>query len=176
MKNQASAPKSARLPTPATNPQQVSWSAGEKPSEIFMATHVPADRWNGWAKPYFSQNECERLAVTQADYGDSLHFQYDEARNVWQEFNEEEDYREDCRTIVVDGELCHQIGSGFTWLECPDRPLQSVVESQRPEENVRKVRSTGYSAKRPPTPKQVEEGAGSLAIPGYPDTGEGLYL
>lgn len=176
MNKQAPAPNAVRPLGAVGNAQQVSWSGGEKASQVFTAAYIPADRWNGWAKPYFSQEECQRLAATQADFNDSIHFEYDPDRQVWQEFNEEEEYREDCRTRVVDGELCHQIGSGFTWLECTDQSPQSVVESERPAETVRKVRSTGYAAKRSTTPTPVGEGSGSLAIPGSLDTGGGLFL
>ncbi|WP_024821110.1 hypothetical protein [Arthrobacter sp. 31Y] len=173
MKNPALILQSERPPRLSADPQQVSWSGGEKPSEIFTAAYVPAERWNGWAKPYFSQDECLRLAATQAEFNDSLKFEYDSARQVWQEFNEEEDYRSDCRTMLVDGVPCHQIGSGFTWMELPDVPQRR--ESEVPDGAVREVRSADSAAKRRSTPLQGEPVSG-LAIPGTLDAGYGPLL
>lgn len=144
MKNKAPTPKSAQPPTPAAKPQQVSWSGGEKPSEIFTAAYVPADRWNGWAKPYFSQDECQRLASTQSDFNDSIRFEYDSDRKVWQEVNEEEDYRSDCGTMLINGAACHQIGSGFTWLELPEDEEQDTDETPSPRLSTSRVKKPGY--------------------------------
>ncbi|WP_422759307.1 hypothetical protein [Paenarthrobacter sp. C1] len=173
MKNPALTLQPARVPRLSADPQQVSWSGGEKPSEIFRAAYVPAERWNGWAKPYFSQDECLRLAATQAEFNDSLRFEYDPARQVWQEFNEEEDYRSDCRTLLVDGVPCHQIGSGFTWMELPDAPGNR--EAGVSGGAVKEVRSAGGAAKRRSTPLPVEAPS-SLAIAGTLEAGSGPLL
>ena len=95
----------------------VSWSDGEKPEDIFRATFVAPERWNGWAKPYFDHDESLRLAARQAADGERTQYEYDAGRNIWQEVNVEEDYRADCKSRVVDGVLCHELGSGFTWYE-----------------------------------------------------------
>lgn len=155
----------------AFTPQRVSWTAGEKQSEIYVAAFIPAQRWNGWAKPYFSQSECLRLALTQSAFDDSLKFEYDPVRELWQEFNDEEDYREDCPTMVIGGEICHQIGSGFTWMELPNEPQH--LEPGMPRVVVREVRSVPSATKRRSTPVPPEEQASSLAIPGTLDTGYG---
>lgn len=95
----------------------VSWNDGEKPEDVFRAAYIATERWNGWAKPYFDQDECLRLAARQTTDGERTQYEYDAGRNIWQEVNVEEDYRADCKTRVVDGQLCHELGSGFTWYE-----------------------------------------------------------
>lgn len=143
---QAPTPSSARPPVSGAKPQHVSWSGGEKPSEIFTAAYVPVDRWNGWAKPYFSQDECERLAATQADFNDSTKFVYDSERRVWQEFNEEENYRSDCGTMLINGAVCHQIGSGFTWMEIAEDKEQDADETPSPKLRTSGARKPGNSS------------------------------
>ncbi|GAB2714184.1 hypothetical protein ACX801_17940 [Arthrobacter bambusae] len=157
-----------QTPISAARPARVSWGDGENRSQIFTAAHVPAERWNGWAKPYFSQHECERLAATQADFNDSLKFEYDPDRKVWQEFNAEEDYREDCRAMIVHGETCHQIGSGFTWLELPDEP-RHVVYDTTPNPIIRKVRARARPAGKNSNPGPAAEYSQVVTNPGAVD-------
>lgn len=151
---------------------RVSWADGEKPSDVYVAAFIPAQRWYGWAKPYFPQSECLRLAHTQSTFNGSLRFEYDPVREVWQEFNDEEGYREDCPWIVIGGEVCHQVGSGFTWMELPDKP-------QRPEPETsglaaREVLSAAGATKGRSIPLPAEP-VNSLAITGTVDTGYGPW-
>lgn len=155
-------------------PQRVSWADGDKSTEIYVAAFIPTQRWNGWAKPYFSQSECLRLALTQAAFDDSLKFEYDPVREVWQEFNDEEDYREDCPSMFVGDEVVHQVGSGFTWMELPDSPQRT--EPEMPDAVVGKVRSAADALRRPYTPTPYVDGANGLAIPGSLSTGYGPGL
>lgn len=143
---QAPTPSSARPQVSAAKPQQVSWSGGEKPSETFTAAYVPADRWNGWAKPYFSQDECQRVSATQSDFDDSIRFEYDSDRQVWQEVNEEEDYRSDCGTMLINGAACHQIGSGFTWMEVPEDGEQDADETPMRRLSASRVKRPGNTS------------------------------
>ena len=166
MNKQAPASNAVRPPESAVKLQQVSWSGGEKPSEIYTAAYIPASRWNGWARPYFSQDECRRLAATQSDFNDSTKFDYDTDRQVWQEFNEEEDYRSDCGTMLINGVVCHQIGSGFTWMELEDEPQHPEVETHGV--TIMEVRSAGGASKRRSAPVEAEP-VNSLAIPGIMD-------
>lgn len=108
----------------------VSWSGGEKPEDIFRAAYVATERWNGWAKPYFSQDECLRLAARQAADGEHTQYEYDAGRNIWQEINAEEDYRADCKIKVVDGQLTHELGSGFTWYEVTTSVDDADIEDE----------------------------------------------
>lgn len=167
-------PGDTRSSDPTTRPLRVSWNGGEDPSQIFEAAHVPADRWNGWAKPYFSQDECERLAATQAEFDDSLKFEYDPARRVWQEFNVEEDYRQDCPTMTVAGKVCHQIGSGFTWLELPGEPRQTVRENSTPNSPV-KVRARALPRSKPSSSGPLGDHS-PVAVPGAVDAAFGPEL
>lgn len=158
--------------TGSFTPQRVSWADGGKPSEVYVASFIPAQRWNGWAKPYFSQGECLRLALTQSAFKDSLKFEYDPVREVWQEFNDEEGYREDCPWIVIGDEVCHQVGSGFTWMELPDQPQR--LDQEMPGIAAVEVRCADGAKRR--STYLPGEPVNSLAIQGALDTGYGPFL
>ncbi|WP_157357187.1 hypothetical protein [Arthrobacter sp. U41] len=102
---------------PLTPETLVTWDDSQDPANNFNAAFIDENRWNGWAKPYFGQEECIRLAAHQIAAGETTQYDYDAARDVWQEINPEEGYRADCRTKEINGSRCHELGSGFTWLE-----------------------------------------------------------
>lgn len=157
-------------------PQRVSWSGGDNPAEVYVAAFIPARRWNGWAKPYFSQDECVRLAATQSAFNDSLKFEYDPEREVWQEFNNDEGYREDCPWMILGNETVHQIGSGFTWVELPDEPTPPAAGMPNVAVAVEKVRSAADVVKRRSVCTAAGVQESGLAIPGSVDAGHGPCL
>lgn len=80
----------------------------------FAARLVLAERWNGFAQPYFTFEEAMRLTRWINDLDDETVIAYDKERDVFVEHYDGEDI-DFPATSGIDGERIHGIGAG-AWM------------------------------------------------------------
>lgn len=104
----------------------VTWGDDYDASNTYYAKEIPAERWNGAAKPWFSKAEASRIAEDQAvsmpfseqfrwtTAGDN--FEYEDADGKWWPVLTKTDAK---------GVALYQMGDGWTWREI-ERPFDGV--------------------------------------------------
>lgn len=106
-------------------PARVAWDSVDGDEGVFAALVAP-ERWNGWAVPYFTREEGERISAWTvalreefgADQVDMVLWHPEHACFVV--VSGEEAYCTVVEPITVDGVAYYPIGAyGWTWQEIP---------------------------------------------------------
>lgn len=93
---------------------------GDPTAPTFAGYHDPADRWNGWAQPYFTREVVYAVArMVHADPHFRADFTWDGDVVVVTEYDEDgEQYGDEPTRLlpyVVDGVALYDLGLGWVW-------------------------------------------------------------
>jgi hypothetical protein len=129
-------------------------------SNTFEAFHIPAERWNGAAKPFFSSIEASRIAEDCAkNFPFQQQFRWNgqlDGGNGGFEYDINDDGPEEWHavpTMEIDGVTYYQMGDGWTWQEI------ELPTDLDPENEWDMERKADYAELRESVSRQMHEHA-----------------
>jgi hypothetical protein len=111
-------------------------------------------RWNGWAQPWLTRAEVERMAKEE---GISSLFTWEGSNLFESDLNEPNEEPIKVDSMLIDGVLHYQVGNGFCWeeykreessvyAELTDSQLDwAILETQQQVDNLRADMADGLS-------------------------------
>ena len=76
-------------------------------------------RWNGWEMPYLPKSEVLRfLSIEPFTDSDDIFFRWEGDKLI--EACKSDECEDVTPTMVINGELCYQIGNGWVWEIAPE--------------------------------------------------------